>query len=114
MGEASALLTLPKSDCPDIWICLPRRKWPKSRSNIEELVVSLERNLSGHPPAGLLWGRQVEKVPLGPGWEKAPNWECLFVLRKRGLFLSENVNGRKMAGKKQNLNSMWKKWMKTR
>ena len=38
----------------------------------------LERIFFGRPLAGLLW----------VGWEKVPNWECLFVHRKEGLFLS--------------------------
>ena len=44
--------------------------------------------------------------------EKGPNGECRFVHRKQGLFLSENVNDINMAGKKQNIGSMWKKLMK--
>ena len=46
------------------------------------------------------------------GWEKVPNWECMFVHRKQGLFLSFYVDDVKMAGKKQNLAPMWKKLMK--
>ena len=42
------------------------------------------------------------------GWEKVPNWECLFVHREKGLFLSVYVDDIKLAGKKQNLNPMWK------
>ena len=42
-----------KSECPDIWIRLPRHKWPVSWSSIEDPVVPLERNLYGHPLAGL-------------------------------------------------------------
>ena len=38
----------------------------------------LKGNLYGHPLAGLLWERQFEKVLLKHGWEKIPNWECLF------------------------------------
>ena len=30
---------------------------------------------------------QFEKVLLKHGWEKIPNWECLFVHREKGLFL---------------------------
>ena len=30
------------------WIRLPRPKWPKSSSNIEDPVVPLQRNLYGH------------------------------------------------------------------
>ena len=53
----------------------------------------------GHPLAGLTWERQFEEVRLGLGCEKVPNWECLFVHRKQGLFLSEDVDDIKMAGK---------------
>ena len=30
MEDAPTLLKIPKSACPDIWIRLPRHKWPKS------------------------------------------------------------------------------------
>ena len=42
------------------------------------------------------------------GWEKIPNWECLFVHREKGLFLSVYVDDIKLAGKKHNLDPMWK------
>ena len=48
------LLKIPKSECPDVWIRLPRHKWPKSWSSMEDQVIHLERNLYGHPLAGLL------------------------------------------------------------
>ena len=70
MEDGSAILKLPKSECPDIWIRLPRHKCSKSWSNTEDPVVLLERNLYGHPLAGLLWERQDDKVLLGLGWEK--------------------------------------------
>ena len=70
--------------------------------------VLLERNLYGHPLAGLLWERQFEKILLKHGCEKVPNWECLFVNHEKGLFLSVHVDDIKMAGKKQNLDPMWK------
>ena len=50
-----------------------RHKWPKSWSSMEDPVVPLERNLYGHPLAGLLWKRQFEKILLKHGWEKVPN-----------------------------------------
>ena len=58
MEDAHKLLKIPKSECPDIWIRLPRHKWAKSWSSMEDPVVPLERNLYGHPLAGLLWERQ--------------------------------------------------------
>ena len=75
---------------------------------MEDPVVPLERNLHGHPLAGLLWERQFEKVLLKHGWEKIPNWECLFVHREKGLFLSVYVDDIKLAGKKHNIDPMWK------
>ena len=84
MEDAHKLLKIPKSECPDIWIRLPRHKWPKSWSSMEDPVVPLERNLYGHPLAGLLWERQFENILLKHGWEKIPKWECLFVHREKG------------------------------
>ena len=54
MEDAPSLLKIPRSGCPEIWIRLPRHKWPKSWSSMEDPVVPLERNLYGHPLAGLL------------------------------------------------------------
>ena len=52
--------------------------------------------------------RQFEKILFKYGWEMVSNWECLFVHRRKGLFLSVYVDGIKLAGKKQNINPMWK------
>ena len=82
----NTLLKLPKSEYPDMWIRQPRHKWSKGWQNIEEPVVHLERNLCGHFLAGLLWERRFEKIPLQNGWERAPNWECLFVHHHQGFF----------------------------
>ena len=49
-----------------------------------------------------------EKILLKHGWEKVYNWECLFVHRQNGLFLSVYVDDIKLAGKKQNIDPMWK------
>ena len=69
MEDAPSLLKISNSECPDIWIRLPKHKWPKSWSSVEDPVVPLERNLYGHPLVGLLWERQVEEVLLEHGWE---------------------------------------------
>ena len=55
-----------------------------------------------------MWERPVEKILLKYGWEKVSNWECLFVHREKGLFLSVYVDDIKLAGKKQNIDPMWK------
>ena len=61
LEDTYKLLEIQKSECPDIWIRLPRHKWPNLWSSMEDPVVPLERNLYGHPLAGLLWERQFEK-----------------------------------------------------
>ena len=99
MEDAPKLLKIPKSECPDIWIRLPRHKWPKSWYSMEDPVVLLERNLYGHPLARLLWERQFEKILLKHVWEKIPNCECLFVHHGKGLFLSVNVDDIKIGWK---------------
>ena len=73
MEDAHKLFKIPKSECPDVRIRLPRHKWPKSWSSMEDPVVLLERNLYGHPLAGLFWERQFEKILLKYGWEKVSN-----------------------------------------
>ena len=59
----------------------------------------IERNIYGHPFAGLLWERQFEKAFVELGWEKVSNWECLFVHKKQKLFLSVHVDDVKMDGR---------------
>ena len=52
--------------------------------------------------------RPYEEVLLGLGWQKVPNCECLLVLRKQELCLSEHAEVQKMAGRKHNMAPMWK------
>ena len=49
-----------------------------------------------------------KKIRLG----KVPNWECLFVDRQKGVFLSVYVDDIKLAGKKPNISPTWKVLMK--
>ena len=79
--EDAHKLKIPKSECPDIWIRLPRHKWLKSWSSMEDPVVPLEQNLYGHLLAGLSWERQFEKILL-KRWGKVSNWEGSFVHRE--------------------------------
>ena len=64
------LLRIPTSECPDVWIRLPKHKCLKSWEHIEDPVVPCDRNLYGHPLAGLVWERQFEKALMELGWEK--------------------------------------------
>ena len=100
--DAPALLKIPKSECPDILIRLSKHQWPKSWSRMEDPVVLLDRNLYSHLLAGLVCERQFENILLKYGWEEGSNWECLFIHREQGLFLSVYVDDIKLAVKKQN------------
>ena len=78
---------------------------------MEDPVVPLDRNLYGHPLTGPVWEKNSRKFyqhTIG----KVPNWECLFINREKGLFLSVYVDEVKLAGKKQNIDPMWKVLMK--
>ena len=61
LEDAHKLLQIPKSECPDIWIRLPRHKWPKSWSSMEDPVVPLERNLYGHTFGRTILGCDLRK-----------------------------------------------------
>ena len=50
---------------------------------MEDPVVLLERNLYGHPLAGLSWERQFENSYKSTVGRRFPNWECLFVYREK-------------------------------
>ena len=109
MEDAHKLLKIPKSECPDIWIRLPQHKWPKSWSSMEDPVVPLERNLYGHSLAGLLWERTVRgKFYWSTIVRRFPIGNAYSYTAKKGLFLSVYVDDIKLAGKKQNLDPMWK------
>ena len=95
----------------DIWIRLPKHKWPISLSSMEDPVVPLGRNLYGHLLTTIM-GKAIWKVLLEHGWETILNWECLFVNRARGLFLSVYVDDIKLAGKTENIEPTWKILMK--
>ena len=106
MEDAPKLLKIAKSECPDTWIRLPRHKWPKSWSSMEDPVVPLGWNLYGHPLAGPLWERQIEKVLLEHGREKVSNWECLRTI-------PTSVCGRYQTGRQdRNMEATWKILMK--
>ena len=60
-GVTTPTTSPPPSQCPDIWIRLPKQKWLESWSSMEDPVVPLERNLCGHPLAGLLWKGNLRK-----------------------------------------------------
>ena len=97
MEDAPKLLKIPKSECPDIWIRLPRHKFQSFLLN-EICMVILWQDYYGKG--------NLRKSCCNMAGRKFPNWECLFVHREKGLFLSVYVDDIKLAGKKQNINPM--------
>ena len=88
MEDAHKLLKIPKSECPDIWIRLPRHKWPKSWSSMKDPVVPLERNLYGRPLTGKLWERQFEKIPIEAWlWKSSKLGMCHCTWSKRIILI---------------------------
>ena len=75
------LLRIPKSECPDLWIRLPRHGWPESWADIEDSVVLLERNLYGHPLGKPLVGKTIRGrsvgTKMGKGTELAMSFWCI-------------------------------------
>ena len=77
MEDASTLLKIPKSECSDVLIRLPKHKWPKSWSSMEDSVVPLEKNLYGHPLAGLM-GEAIRESSVGTRLGKTSNLGMLI------------------------------------
>ena len=90
--DAPQLLKIPKPECPDHLDSSTTTQMAKIMVQYGRPRRSSERNLFGHPLAGLLWEKQFEKILLKHGWEKIPNWECLFVHSEKGFFLSVYVD----------------------
>ena len=53
-------------------------------------------------------GKAIWENPIEAWLGENSNWECLFVQYEKGLFLSVCVDDIKLAGKKQNVDLMWK------
>ena len=85
--EAPKLLRIPKSECPDIWIRLPRHKWPKSWSYTGRPSGPSGTTSVRTPTCWPLVGKTVRGSLNGTSIGKVPNWECLLVHRKTRTIL---------------------------
>ena len=77
------MLELPDTECPTIRI---RNRRPKHWENIDDAMVPLERNLRGHPLAGLLWERRLQEVLFQEGWKKDPAGNVSIIADKLNSF----------------------------
>ena len=76
---------------------------------MEDPVVPLERNMYGHPLAGLIMGEAIRENSIGTRLGTSSGLGMLICKpRKKGPFLSVFVDGIKLAGRKQNIDPMWK------
>ena len=91
-GRSQIAKKLPQSECPDIWIRLTHDMWPKAWHNIEERVVSLERNLHGRPLAGVLGERQFERSSSGTWIGECTNLRmpvCSWKKARSGIYVGK-------------------------
>ena len=61
LEDAPRLLKIHKSECLDVWIRLPRHKWPKSWANIGDPVVLLERFFLWTPTRRPFFGKKSSR-----------------------------------------------------
>ena len=111
MEDAPRLLTVPKSECPDIWVRLPRHKWPKILvKHGRPPVVPLVRNLCGHPLAAFCgkehlmrrfhWDLDGKKYRIGNVWLYIGNKDCSCLTWMTSKWLEEE----------KNMAPMWNNW----
>ena len=105
MKDAHKLLKIPKSECPDIWIRLPRHKWPKSWSSIDDPVVPLERSSFGRTIMWkAIWEDPIEAwlgedsklgMSLCSSWKRSYSYLCMWMTSN-------------WLARKQNIDPVWK------
>ena len=74
----------------DTFVSLPRNLWPQAWKDacMEDPHCLLNVNLYGHKLAGLLWQKWSEdKIINKCGFERVDGWECLYVHKKKQVFL---------------------------
>ena len=100
MEYAPKLLKIPKSECPDIWIRLPRHKWPKSWSSMEDPGVPFGRTVMGKA----IWENPLE-IRLGEGFPIGNAYS--YTVKKGYSYLCVWMTSSWLA-RKQNIDPMWK------
>ena len=113
MEHAPRLLKIPKSECPDFWIRLPRHKMAQHHGQTLKIQWFLVNDICTDTHVRDFFGEDSSrKFCWSLDGKKDRIRECLFVHRKQGLILSAHVDDMNMAGKKQDMAPMWKKLMK--
>ena len=112
MEDAPKLLKIPKSECPVIWFRLPRHKWPKSWSRMEDPVVPLEKSVRSSFGRTVM-GKAVWECSFGKGVGKSSKLGMLIRQQTERIILV-CVRGRFRNGRKEtkNIEPTWKIPMK--
>ena len=94
---------------PPTWVSLPKERWPQAWVNrgFQNPVCPLVLNLYGHPLAGNVWGSDCEKRVLSCGWQKIPNWPCVYHNPKAKALLVVYVDDFKLAAKRSDIAGLW-------
>ena len=104
MEDAPTLQKIPQSECPDICIRLPKHKWPKSWSNMEDPVVFLLNGIC----TVILWldycgNGNSRKFHWNTVGKKFQIVNAYSSTEEKGLFSSVHVDDIKMSVEKQNI-----------
>ena len=108
LEDAPRLLTIPKSECPDVWILLPRHKWPISCGKIISWTKFVRSTIS-RIAMGMTIRRSFFRTWMGENSDLG-----MHVRSSETSDISVSICGWddiKMTGKKQNVAPMWKKLM---
>ena len=113
LENAPRLLKIPESECPDVWIRLPRHKWPKSWASIEDPVVPLERNFVQSSFSRIVVGKRIRRsfITTCMG-ESTKLMTHVRSSETRVISVSFFWMTLQWLQKKQNVAPMWKKLMK--
>ena len=88
MEDAPSLLKIPKSECPNIWIRVPKHKWPRSWSGKEDPVVAVERNLYSHPLARLSMEKAIRESSTKKRLGTSSKLEMYSLTEKKAVLVS--------------------------
>ena len=92
-GVLNVIFKKPKSDCPDFWIRFPKHNWPKSWSSMEDPSRSSRKESVRSSSGRTIMGQgNLRKFHWNTIENRFLNWDCLFVNRAKGLFLSVHVD----------------------
>ena len=88
MEDAPRLLKISRSECAQkCGYVFHDPSGPNHGHTWKTQSFLLNEILYAHPFAGLLWEGRFEEVLLGLGWDKVPNWKCLFGQRRQRFVL---------------------------